>query len=374
LGYIITLSFNITNNDTIILISNLTEQTNYKFTALLKQQDYVVCRSEELSITTLAPTSNNFTWQTWTFGDPGDASQLFDVAIINKNDIWAAGRVFLNDSSGQLDPEGFGVVHWDGSNWEARKLYWTHPEGFVYSLRPFGIYAVSENDIWFVAGDVFHWDGQNITSYFIGDFPGNPNPILEEGQYPERVWASSDIAYTVGRQGAIAYFDGTDWIKIDAPTDCDIFDISASENSGTTVFCPLNFAQNTSLNKIFKISQNNKIEFLEYSKGTIYSVWTKKGNPVYACGSRLSENKRGYWEEINFGEGHLLSRIRGNDLNDIFVVGTYGFAGHYNGIDWIQFSEISQPLYHFKSVSVKGDLVVIVGKQYSKGVIIMGRR
>ena len=76
----------------------------------------------------------------------------------------------------------------------------------------------------------------------------------------------------------------------------------------------------------------------------------------------------------NFGEGHLLTRIRGNGLNDIFVVGTYGFAGHYNGVDWKQFSEISQPTYQFKSISVKGDLVVIVGVQNQKGVIIMGTR
>jgi hypothetical protein len=364
-------TINVTKQDTLLYVDSLLPSQTYTFQSFVQSINH---SSNKLSVTTMDTTSHNFTWQTWTFGDPGDASQLYDVEIINENDIWAVGRVFLNDTTGQIDPEGYGIVHWNGSSWEARKLYWTHPEGFVYSLLPSGIHAVSEDDIWFVEGNVHHWDGQNLTSYPIGNFPGNPNPILEEGQYPERIWASSDIAYTVGQQGAIAYFDGNDWEKIDAQTDGDIFDISASENSQTTVFCPLNFEQNTSLNKIFKISQNNKIEFLDYNKGTVYSVWTKKGNPVYACGGLLSDNKRGYWEEINFGEGHLLSRIRGNNLNDIFVVGTYGFAGHYNGVDWKQISEISQPSYQFKSVAVKDDMVVIVGTQNPKGLIIMGSR
>jgi hypothetical protein len=365
-------TINLISTDTLLYIDSLLPNQSYSFQAMYSGTEG--SPSDKVTFTTIDTTSHKFTWQTWTIGDPGDASQLYDVAIINENDIWAVGRVFLNDTTGQIDPEGYGIVHWNGSNWEARKLYWTHPEGFVYSLLPSGIHAVSEDDIWFVEGNVHHWDGQNLTSYPIGNFPGNPNPIFEEGQYPERIWASSDIAYTVGQQGAIAYFDGNDWEKIDAQTDGDIFDISASENSQTTVFCPLNFEQNTSLNKIFKISQNDMIEFLDYNKGTVYSVWTKRGNPIYACGSGLSDNKRGYWEEINFGEGHLLSRIRGNDLNDIFVVGTYGFTGHYNGEDWKQISEISQPSYQFKSVAVKDDMVVIVGTQNPKGLIIMGRR
>jgi hypothetical protein len=132
--------------------------------------------------------------------------------------------------------------------------------------------------------------------------------------------------------------------------------------------------QNPSLDKIFKITQGNKLDFFSFDKGTVYSVWTKRGNPIFACGSKLSENKKGYWEEINFGDGHLLGRIRGNDLNDIYVVGTYGFAGHFNGVDWKQINEVSQSTYQFKSVAVKDNLVVIVGTQYPKGLIIMGRR
>jgi len=44
-------------------------------------------------------TSHNFTWQTWTFGEHS-SSRLYDVAIINENNIWAVGEIYMKDSLG----------------------------------------------------------------------------------------------------------------------------------------------------------------------------------------------------------------------------------------------------------------------------------
>lgn len=366
-------TINLVNADTLLYIDSLLPNQQYTFQAIaqLSNQSFT---SNELSVTTMDTTSHDFTWQSWTFGDPGISSVLYDVAIIDDNNIWAVGRVYLNDSTGQIDSEGYGMVRWDGNSWEVIKLFWTHPQGFVWSLLPFGIYAISENNIWLVAGDVHHWDGQTLISHLIGNFPGNPNPILEEGQYPERIWGSNNIVYTVGLQGAIAYFDGSNWIRIDAQTDGDIFDILAAETSDVTVFCPLNFVQNPSNDKIFKITQTDKIEYLDYDRGTVYSVWTKSGFPLYACGSGIYENKAGFWNEVNFGEIYLRRMIRGNNLNDIFVIGALGFAGHYNGKTWKQYNELELSSNIFNSIAVKGDLVVIVGRKDLKGLIVLGRR
>jgi len=365
-------TINLVNADTLLYIDSLLPNTTYNFQAITQSSNQSII-SNELTITTMDTTSHNFTWQSWTFGEHG-SSELRDVTIIDENNIWAVGRVYLNDSTGQIDSEGYGIVRWDGNSWEVIRLFWTHPQGFVWSLLPFGIYAITENNIWFVAGDVHQWDGQTLTSHPIGNFSGNPNPILEEGQYPVRIWGSNDIVYTVGLQGAIAYFDGNNWKRVDAQTDGDIFDIIAVENSDITVFCPLNFVQNPSNDKIFKITQTDRFEFLDYDKGTAYSVWTKKGFPIYVCGSVISVNKNGYWEELSFGEEYLCSRIRGNNLNDIFIVGTFGFVGHFNGMEWKQIMELAQPSNIFRSIAVKGNLVVMVGRKDLKGLIVLGRR
>ena len=55
-------------------------------------------KSNELTVTTMDTTSHNFTWQSWTFGDIG-SSVLYDVAIINENNIWAVGEINIADTS-----------------------------------------------------------------------------------------------------------------------------------------------------------------------------------------------------------------------------------------------------------------------------------
>jgi hypothetical protein len=39
------------------------------------------------------------------------------VAIIDENNIWAVGGIYMDDSTGQPDPEPYGLVHWDGNKW-----------------------------------------------------------------------------------------------------------------------------------------------------------------------------------------------------------------------------------------------------------------
>ncbi len=46
-------------------------------------------------------TSHNFTFTSWTFGTVG-SSTLYDVAIINENNIWAVGEIMIADTSQNL--------------------------------------------------------------------------------------------------------------------------------------------------------------------------------------------------------------------------------------------------------------------------------
>ena len=48
---------------------------------------------------------------------------LYDVAIIDENNIWAVGEIYLNDSLGQPDPTPYNAVHWDGISWNLKKIY-----------------------------------------------------------------------------------------------------------------------------------------------------------------------------------------------------------------------------------------------------------
>ena len=66
-------------------------------------------------------TSHNFTFQTWSFGQHS-SNILYDVAIIDENNIWAVGEIYLNDSLGQTDPQAYNAIHWNGVQWEFKRI------------------------------------------------------------------------------------------------------------------------------------------------------------------------------------------------------------------------------------------------------------
>jgi len=59
-------------------------------------------------------TSDNFTFQTWTFGDIG-SSALNDCAIISEDNIWCVGEIKIADST-ENGYTTYNAVHWNGIN------------------------------------------------------------------------------------------------------------------------------------------------------------------------------------------------------------------------------------------------------------------
>ena len=112
------LTINLDKSDTLLYIDSLLPNQTYKFQLVIQSINH---SSNELSVTTMDTTSHNFTWQTWTFCEHS-SSVLYDVAIIDENNIWAVGEIYMNDSLGQPDPKAYNAVHWDGNNWSLKKI------------------------------------------------------------------------------------------------------------------------------------------------------------------------------------------------------------------------------------------------------------
>jgi hypothetical protein len=71
--------------------------------------------------------------------------------------------------------------------------------------------------------------------------------------------------------------------------------------------------------------------------------------------------------------------IRGNDINDIIVVGAFGDFVHFNGVNWK--NDYEEPLLangSYTKVAIKNNLIVAVGSNQvsinSEAVILVGRR
>src|SRR5690606_22031490 len=115
----VTQTLSLSAKDSLLYIDSLLPNQTYKLLATMQQGNNA---SNELSLTTMDTTSHNFTWQTFEFGIQTNVSRLFDVAIINENDIWAVGEIYMNDSLGNPDPSCYNAVHWDGLSWELKKI------------------------------------------------------------------------------------------------------------------------------------------------------------------------------------------------------------------------------------------------------------
>ena len=107
----VTQTFSLNTKDSLLYIDSLLPNQNYSFQVSSIQNPV---SSNKVVATTLDTTSHNFTWQTFEFGQHS-SSTLYDVAIINENDIWAVGEIYMNDSLGNPDPACYNAVHWDGS-------------------------------------------------------------------------------------------------------------------------------------------------------------------------------------------------------------------------------------------------------------------
>ncbi len=91
--------------DTLFYFDSLLPNTNYTFDAVT-YDDGKEIKSNPVTFTTLDTTSHNFTWQTFTFGEH-QHSVLYDVAIIDENNIWAVGAIYMNDSLGEPDTQPY---------------------------------------------------------------------------------------------------------------------------------------------------------------------------------------------------------------------------------------------------------------------------
>jgi hypothetical protein len=361
------LTLNLNKADTVIVDEKLLPNKSYTYRAVKQQGSNVVEASKPVTAVTLDTTSHNFTWQTFEFGEHS-SSVLYDVAIIDENNIWAVGEIYMKDSLGNYDHNAYNAVHWNGQKWELKKISVLF-RGNIITPPLEGVFAFSGNDIWFVGSLPIHGDGNNWTMY---DLRTTVNPNLSLS----KAWGiSSNNIYFVGNNGSIAHWDGSSWKKIESGTTTNINDIWGIMNNGlSTVFCTVSSMFNPPQDKkILKVTANHKVDSISWEMDRhVYGCWTRDKNILYVCGVGVFVNKFGIWEQINL-PAIATNSIRGNNINDIIAVGSLGTIYHYNGVDW-QVMSINTEKGNYK-VDIKNNIVAICGCYYSgNGFVDIGIR
>ena len=354
---------------TLLYYDTLQPNTNYEFQAFSSQRGEDII-GNKLQVTTLDTTSHNFTWQTFTFGEHS-SSTLYDVAIIDETNIWAVGEIYMNDSLGNPDSKIYNAVHWNGNIWEPKRIK-TLFGGNLITVPLDGIFAFSATDIWMVGSLPIHGDGANWTMY---DLRSTVDPNLSLS----KVWGSrSNDIYFVGRNGSIAYYNGSSWTKIESGTTSDIQDIWGNIDPIIQSYKLLAVAYSSGETRIFTINSNSATDTLNWpiNKG-LGSIWFDKFH-LFVSGSGVWANKNNVWEKMNGVPDYFLNTMRGDKINNLFAVGWTVRMAHYNGVEWKEIPGIFEE-FNFESVAVKEKKVVAVGFSsivglVDKAVIYMGSR
>ena len=333
--------------------------------------------SEPEIIPGLDTTSHNFDWQFDTIGIR--QSYLRDVSIISPDDIWAVGEINTNDT-GIPDSNGviiraYNAIHWNGTKWELYRLKTARYDGPLGEDQINCLYCFSTDDIWMFSdvGSYLHWDGSNWRTEFLWERQG--------GVYT--IWGfSSDDLYFAGTNGSLTHYDGTSFTLLPTNTDLRIEDIYGTINASTHEKEIL-YIVSTPIpppgRGIFRLEgTQSEPENADSLPNLLSTIWFDNKIKYYVGGDGLwSVNKLGQsWRReeglLNYFEHDML----GQNSNDIFIVGAFGFIAHYNGANWHNYNGSELPFLDgvFARVDYKENLIVTVGLSGTNAVILRGIR
>ena len=322
-------------------------------------------------------TGHNFSYEIFEFGEHGN-SALRDVAIIDENNIWAVGAIYLKDSTGANDSKLYNILHWNGAEWDLSR---------ATNVPLNTIHAFSNNDIWAFSSAPYHYDGVSWISHNIsGLFNG----------YAYGSWGtSSNDLYMVGGNGSIAHYNGSSWSKLESGTELTLSDVYGTNGnevyvSGVEVFKSGIVLKGNSTG--FKVLKNSgyvsESELFETLYGELGSVWIDEKGTLYTAGSYLYWQRRGQWDFVNslpenYYQANIsaeargyITGIKGNASNDYVLIGGRNTLQHFNGISWQQIGveySPSSPII-WRGIEQKGDLIIGVGELNNKALIIKLKR
>jgi hypothetical protein len=315
-------------------------------------------------------TSHNFSWQTFTFGQH-QHSVLYDVAVIDENNIWAVGEIYMNDSLGNPDPNLYNLIKWDGINWKPERVYYNYQgSNFIAPLHSIFTFAI--NDVWVGSNQPMHWNG-NVWQKW--DLLGN----IWNG-WINKIWgSSSNDLYVVGNGGNIALYSGptSGWHKIESGTTVDLFDVWGSLN-GTIWSC--GYTDDYGTSSLIRILNNTSEIIFEglsngqnngYYVGPMSGIWSDNNHRIFLMnwgGSYLQKTNNQFFLEKEIARfSDVGFGIDGTAYNNVFACGE-GFVGHWNGYSYKEYPELFQQQRTFKSVKANTNTVCAVGLDYNSPI------
>ena len=363
--------------DTLLYVDSLLPNQTYTFqiSSIPQSGGQYPASSNKATSTTLDSTSHNFIWEIETIGDYG--SYALDVAVINENDIWLVGQFYERFGSDTV----YNAAHWDGIKWELI-LIPVKAFGGHFSRAPLRAIFCIRNELWVIgdAGGYAHLKNNNWSTEFNDVASATTN----------KIWGPSvNRLYFVGPSGAITYYDGQSFQKMESNTDVNITDIYGTLDGKEIWACGWNDSDGNSVllrlngNKWEKIYEKNVLTNNLPYNSFLSSLWIDDNKAFFLTGIAYGIVKHSIVDKRMaiadlFNRNNFAYRIRGNAVNDLFLAGDAGMVWHFNGTSWRQYLELFNQNSILRSVSIKGNIVIAAGLYFSdilsKALVIKGKR
>ncbi|MBC8375432.1 MAG: hypothetical protein H8E26_05245 [FCB group bacterium] len=314
--------------DTTLIDDGLELNTNYSYQAYLTESGESLESSLVLDVTTLDISSHDFSWTLEKLGNYG--SRLYDVAIVNENNIWVVGNI-------ETDTVEYNAAHWDGTEWELMRI--------ISSADLHSVFYFTEDDIWVTSfGLPIHWDGAEWTLYHI------QNMGLDVSAGFDSWGTSTDNMYFVGHEGGIVHYDGTEFSKMESGVGTDLYRVSGSED-GSYVFATgfRNLDGNhESVTLIYHAGTWETLYYApdylgdftegDYGRMTAVDVYgdtcyvvSREGLIKYNYSSNTTDLLLSREANIHYEDFNALS---GQSPTDVMIFSEVGDVSHFNGAIW----------------------------------------
>jgi len=380
-GDSITQNINVTTKDTLLYIDSLYPSQTYRYQVsgiwYPKVDSQQVVTSNEITVLTMDTTSSSFTFEMITFGGEIGSSVLYDVAIINENNIWAVGDIWRKDDTSSLGYTKYNAVHWDGNSWDFKRIRTNSCGGVDYPPIK-TLFGFSADNILFA-----HIDG-SITHFNGIEFINDCSLINQLNGSANKIWGlSKDDYYVVSGNGFIAHYNGVNWKKLASGTTLNINDIWGDYNPKTNEWEILAVGGNILAghgNILLQIKKNNSIEKVssENANWPLRSLWFISNKNYYISGSGIYQkhylDEKGWKNDIFLITTYSTNRIRGQKINDIVATGGAGELLHFNGSSWKSFIDVVGIPGNYYGTAIFNNIIVIVGQSSNMAVLSIGRR
>ena len=363
------MSITVVSADTLLYIPTLAHSKVYVFQASITPPNNSPIFSNVTNLTTLSPTGNSFSWTKHYLGSTNiNYSYVNDIAIISENDIWAVGLFVLPDTNlaGYSD---YNAVHWDGTGWEYKKLWYRVPGNYLAVPEITGILAFPGKDIMmFSSFGVIWYDGLKQNRFEV-------LPLSTSA-----VWGTDFTnIYAGGYNGKIYHYNGTVWTSIETGTDLKIIDIYGDYYKRTKSYEILAVGAKYDLginSKILKIDSEKVIEISKQGiSDWVLRGWLYSGKKLFVVGDGIyfKNMNDSRWSKHQDPEAITIITINGSGLNDIFAGGSHDRLYHFNGIEWKKLLP-EFPNSSYGTIKIRENIIVAAGSDGNQGLVTILKR